>query len=177
MESHLIVLIKKQSIIVNKYFSLPRLEVFLPALALPSGQEFHACYAGDDMDCSLALQGIKLAIYKVRAAFKCASMFLLISPPTLNSFLSPPAIGAHRDPCCIGFYTWPSALVQLYGFNLLQVSAHPSAGNFKTTGFFLLRDFFLRGIRTLASSTSPPHFPILQSFYLFFFSSELYPKV
>lgn len=67
LESHLIILIKKQSIIVNKYFSLPHLEVFLPTLALPSGQEFHSCYAGDDMDCSLVLQGIKLAISKSKS--------------------------------------------------------------------------------------------------------------
>lgn len=68
LESHLIVLIKKQTIIVNKYFSLPRLEVFLPTLVLPSGQEFHSCYAGDDMDCSFAVQGIKLAISKDKSS-------------------------------------------------------------------------------------------------------------
>lgn len=47
MESHLIVLIKKQSIIVNNYVNLPCLEVLLPTLIPPSGQEFPSRCAGE----------------------------------------------------------------------------------------------------------------------------------
>lgn len=47
LESHLIVLIKKQSIIVNNYVNLPCLEVLLSALIPPSGQEFPSCCTGE----------------------------------------------------------------------------------------------------------------------------------
>lgn len=47
MERHLIVLIKKQSIIVNDYVNLPCLEVLLSTLIPPSGQEFPSCCTGE----------------------------------------------------------------------------------------------------------------------------------
>lgn len=64
LESHLIALIKQQSIVVNNYVNLPCLEVFLPTLIPPSGQNSPLAVQVRHMDSSILLQGMKLAIFK-----------------------------------------------------------------------------------------------------------------
>lgn len=64
LESHFIALIKQQSIIVNNYVNLPCLEVLLPTLIPPSGQNSPLAVQVRYMDCSILLRGMKLAISK-----------------------------------------------------------------------------------------------------------------
>lgn len=110
----LLVLIEKQSIVVNGYVNLSCLEVLLPTLIPPSSQELPSCCAGEAHGLLTSGRRDKVSYFQRSGQpLNVQILFLLISPPNSRSFPSRLATGAHRDLCCMesaGFSTWQLSL-------------------------------------------------------------------